>query len=95
MSGSVCERHCPTVHERQASLNPTQKIDDFGVILKNGREMTHSSFGMALNECRGLHCLSKKGKQRCQLSGKKVSAAACQHREHLVTALQCQYVTNC
>lgn len=62
MSGSVCECHCPTVHGRQASLNPTEEIDGFGAVLKSGREMTPSSSGMALNGCRDLHYLSEKGK---------------------------------
>lgn len=62
MSASVCECHYSTVPERHGSLNPTQKINDFGAITENVREMTHSSFATASNEGRGLCYPFKKGK---------------------------------
>lgn len=62
MSGSACECHCSTVPERQGSLNPTQKINDFGATTEKCERNDLLVLRMALSGGRGLHYLFRKGK---------------------------------
>lgn len=60
MSGSVVNA---TVHGRQCSPNPTQKMNDFGASTEKCESNNSRVFWNDINEGRDLHCHFRKGKQ--------------------------------